>query len=35
MRSSVADGLTVAAESFTTIAGPVYGQVYRGVAYAE
>jgi hypothetical protein len=26
---------SVAEESFTTIAGPVYGEVYRGVAYAE
>ena len=25
----------VAAESFTTIAGPTYGRVYRGVAYAD
>jgi hypothetical protein len=25
----------VAEESFTTIAGPTYGQVYRGVAYAD
>ena len=26
---------SVAEESFTTIAGPVYGKVYRGVAYAD
>jgi hypothetical protein len=26
---------SVAEESFTTIAGPVYGEVYRGVAYAD
>jgi hypothetical protein len=25
----------VAAESFTTVAGPTYGKVYRGVAYAD
>jgi hypothetical protein len=26
---------SVVGESFTTIAGPTYGKVYRGVAYAE
>jgi hypothetical protein len=26
---------SVAEESFTTIVGPTYGKVYRGVAYAD
>jgi hypothetical protein len=26
---------SVAEESFTTIAGPTYGEVYRGVAFAD